>query len=53
VRTFWARRIPDEIAALELTLTPRGTDGDRAVEHEQPLLDVLVVVRNESPGLTS
>ena len=45
VRTFWARRIPHEIAALEPMLALRGPNGDRAVEHKQPLFDVLVVVR--------
>src|SRR5262249_5374476 len=41
---FGTRRIADHVATLQLTITVSGTHDDRAVDHEQPLVDVLIVV---------
>jgi hypothetical protein len=42
---FRARGIADEVAAAQLMIAFRGARSDRTIDHEQPLLDVLIVVR--------
>jgi hypothetical protein len=48
VRTGGTRREPNEVAALQGVLSVGCADNDRAVDDEQPLLLVLVVVRGRA-----
>src|SRR5262245_1023303 len=51
VRPFWACRVTDEVATMQLVIASGGTRSDGAVHHEQPLFNVFIVVRQVLAGV--